>query len=302
MATIKNIDLNHLNVFTKIVESGNLTRAAQILGLPKSRVSRILSQLERDLGVQLIHRTTRHLQTTEIGRQFYERCKTPLTGLEEATAQLTENSKELQGRIRLTAAQDFGSALLAAPIDEFSRLYPNIQFEVILSQESLNLVQESIDIAIRIGRLKDSGLKAHKLAEVSLILVASPLLLEHRPALTQIEDLVNYPCLGFQAFSSRGWTFRNGKEKRTLKVSPDLISNNPEFNLKLAVRGRGIALLPDYICKDHLQSGTLIHLLKNWRGEPVPIHLVFPYQKQMPHHVRRFADFLLTRLKAALDH
>ncbi|MBX3042014.1 MAG: LysR family transcriptional regulator [Bdellovibrionaceae bacterium] len=298
---LKSLDLNHLTVFTKIVESGNLTRTAHVLGVPKSKVSRILSQLERDLGVQLIHRTTRHLQLTDMGQRFYEKCQGPLAGLEAAAAHLRENTDDIQGRIRLTAAQDLGSTLLPGPIDEFSRRYPKIQFQVILSQESLNLVQESIDIAIRVGELKDSRFKAHKIADVSLILVASPRYLETHAPLATLSDLEKAPCLGFEALKGRGWVFRNGKEKRSFKIEPAVMTNNPEFNLKLALKGRGVALLPDYICRESLQSGSLVHLFKNWKGDRVPVSLVFPYQKQMPVHVRKFADFLLSRLKTDLS-
>lgn len=298
---MKSLDLNHLVVFTKIVESGNLTRTAHVLGVPKSKVSRILSQLEKDLGVQLIHRTTRHLQLTDMGRRFYEKCQGPLAGLEAAAAHLKENATDIQGRIRLTAAQDLGSTLLPGPLDEFSRLYPKIQFEVILSQESLNLVQESIDVAIRVGELKDSRFKAHKVADVSLILVASPRFLEAQNPPATLSDLTKVPCLGFEALKGRGWVFRNGKEKRSFKIEPAVMTNNPEFNLRLALKGRGVALIPDFICREALQSGSLVHLFKNWKGDSVPISLVFPYQRQMPIHVRRFADFLLTRLKTDLN-
>ncbi|HRO67281.1 MAG TPA: LysR family transcriptional regulator [Pseudobdellovibrionaceae bacterium] len=295
------LDLNHLTVFMKIVESGNFTRAARALEVPKSKVSRTLSQLEKDLGVQLIHRTTRHFQLTDIGRGFYERCRGPLAGLEAATVDLKESLSEIQGRIRLTSAQDLGSTLLPGPVNEFSRLYPKIQFEVILSQESLNLIRESIDIAVRLGELRDSGCKAHKIGHVSLILVASPQFLESHSSLTDLSDLENAPCLGFEALKSRGWVFRNGKEKRALKILPAVSTNNPEFTLRLALKGLGVALLPDYICRDFLQTGALAHLFKDWKGETVPVSLVFPYRKRMPVHVRKFADFLLARLKSSLD-
>ncbi|MBX2988369.1 MAG: LysR family transcriptional regulator [Bdellovibrionaceae bacterium] len=296
------MDLNHLSVFVKIAETGSLTKAAQALGQPKSRVSRILSSLERDLKVQLIHRTTRHLQLTDIGKRFYEHCKGPLAGLEEAARDLSDCTQEVQGRIRLTAAHDVGAMLLPPIIDDFSRLYPRVEFEIILAQESLNLVRDSIDIAIRIGQLKDSSLKSHRVADLMLILVASPGFLESHPVPNQLSDLGVLPCLGFEAVRGKGWTFTNGREKRTLRVDHAIVANNPEFILKVALRGRGVALLPDILCRDHLQNGKLVHLFRSWHGEPVPINLIFPYQKQMPHHVRRFMDFLLNRLRASLGH
>lgn len=293
-------DLNHLVVFEKIAETGSLTKAAQSLNLPKSRVSRILSSLERDLGVQLIHRTTRHLQLTDLGRRFYSNSQGPLTGLIEAARDLSECNNEIMGLIRMTAAEDFGLSLLPPLIDEFNRLYPKVSFEVVLAQESLNLVQESIDVAVRIGALKDSRMKAQKVGDIQMILVASPEFVETRAPMNQLSDLLNAPCLGFSVTQNRGWTFTNGREKKTLKIEPLISSNNPGFALKLALRGRGIALVPDYLCHDHLKNGQLVHLFRSWRGEQVPVSLVFPYQKQLPPHVRRFADFLIGKLRAAI--
>lgn len=294
---MKSFDLNHLTVFTKIVETGSLTKAAKTLQQPKSRVSRILSNLERDLGVELIHRTTRHLQLTEIGKRFYERCRGPLTGLEEAARDLEDCTTEVQGHIRVTAAQDFGNTLLAPMIDEFQRSYPKVTMDLLLTQESLNLVEQSIDLAIRLGALKDSGLKAHKVADLNILLVASPVWLEANPTLHQLEDLEKVECLGFLPFGSK-WTFQNGREKKVLKITSRLSTNNPELILQFALRAKGPALLPDYLCRSHLQAGSLVPLFKSWKGSSAPIHLVFPYQKQMPQHVRRFADYLIPKIRA----
>ncbi len=297
---LEKIDLNHLAVFAKIAESGSLTKAAQNLGQPKSRVSRILSALEKDLGVQLIHRTTRYLQLTDIGQRFYDHCRGPLAGLEEATRDLSNCTEEIQGKIRITAAQDFGLALLPMMIDEFSRLYPKVFFDVNLSQESLNLVQESIDIAVRFGPLKDSGLKVHKVGDIHLALVATPEFLSSRPPLNQLSDLVEAPCLCFEASRQKGWSFTNGRERKMIKIKPALTSNNPDFLLKMALRSRGVALLPDYLCREALKSGRLVGLFKTWRSEGIQVSLVFPYQKQLPQHLRRFTDFLLHQMGTAL--
>jgi DNA-binding transcriptional LysR family regulator len=294
------IDLNHLTVFAKIVESGSLTKASLALHQPKSRVSRVLSALERDLGLQLVHRTTRHLQLTDIGRRFYEHCKGPLAGLEEATRDLADCAEDVQGVIRLTAPQDMGTSVLPTMIDEFSKMYPKIHFEVVLAQESLNLVSESIDVAIRFGPLKDSSMKAQKVAEISLILVASPNFIETQPPLNQLSDIMNLPCLSFEATKGKAWSFNNGREKRTLKVKHTMIANNPEFLLKMALKHRGVALLPDFLCRDHLQTGALVQLFRTWKSDVVPLSLVFPYQKQLPYHIRRFADFLKIRLQATM--
>lgn len=294
---MKSFDLNHLGVFVKIVETGSLTKAAQALQQPKSRVSRILANLERDLGVELIHRTTRHLQLTEIGKRFYERCRGPLSGLEEAARDIEDCTQEVQGHIRMTAAQDFGNTLLAPMIDEFQRIYPEVTMDLLLTQDSLNLIEQSIDLAIRLGSLKDSGLKAHKVGELGINLAVSPVWLERNAPLNHLEDLEGVDCLGFIPFQNK-WTFHNGKEKKTIKVKSRLSTNNPEVSLQFALRARGPALLPDYLCRSHMQSGALVPLFKTWKGVTAPIHLVFPYQKQMPQHVRRFADFLIPKIKA----
>lgn len=294
------MDLNHLIVFVKIVETGSLTKAAVALKQPKSRVSRTLSSLERDLGAELIHRTTRHLQLTDIGRRFFDRCRGPLSGLEEAARDIANCSQEIQGHIRLTAAQDFGNHLMAPIVDEFLGAFPRVSIDLLLTQEPLNLIEQSIDLAIRIGNLKDSSFKALRVAELGMLLVAHPGWVERHTSVNHLDDLEKVDCVGFLPYGQK-WTFQNGKEKRTIRIHSRVATNSPDLALQFALDGKGPAILPSFICRKHLQAGSLTGLFRSWKGPAGAVHLVFPYQRQMPPHVRRFADFIVPRIRAQLS-
>ena len=268
--------------------------------MPKSRVSRVLAALERDLGVALMHRTTRRVALTDEGRRFLDRCHAPLESIEEAARSLASQGEALRGTIRLTAPQDFGNALLPPILDDFLALHPAVRIEVVLAQDYVDLVQGSIDVAIRIGPLADSRLKVRKIAGTRLSLVASPTFLESAGPFSQLADLVRAPALSLTHQHRRGWVLTNGKARQILRVEPIVVANDPELLLRMALRNRGVALLPDFACEPHLRTGRLTRLFRTWRGEGASIQLVHPYRKSPPAAVGRFGEFLATRLRAAI--
>lgn len=168
---MEQLDLNQIRTFVKLVQSGSFTKAAEVLRQPKSRVSRRLAALEKDLGVQLIYRTTRQFQLTETGRTYYERAQGLIDGLESLSLEVNEATTEVSGVIRVTASDDMGLKYLPIILDEFSKLYPRIRFEIVLSQAYVDLVKESVDVALRIGALKDSSLRVRKVGFLKNILV-----------------------------------------------------------------------------------------------------------------------------------
>ena len=169
---MEQLDLNQIQTFVKLAQAGSFTKAAQILRQPKSRVSRRLAALEKELGVQLIYRTTRQFQLTETGRAFYEKAQGLIAGLEALSAEVSDTTTQIAGVIRITASDDMGVKYLPPILDEFSRLHPQIQFDVVLTQSYVDLVKESIDVALRIGHLKDSSLRAKKVGSLKNIFIA----------------------------------------------------------------------------------------------------------------------------------
>ncbi len=297
---MEQLDLNQIRTFVRLVQLGSFTKAAEVLRQPKSRVSRRLAALEKELGVQLIYRTTRQFQLTETGRSFFERAQGLIEGLEALSSEVSDATTEISGLIRITASDDMGVKYLPTLLDEFSRHYPQIRFEVFLSQSFVDLVKESIDVALRIGTLKDSSLKARRVGYLKNILIATPGLLERFRGWDDVAQLESIPFVGMSNVSKIE-VFRVS-DGRPVKFKPNFMftANNPAMLLELALLGKGIALVPEFLCVDHLKSGRLVHIHKTLHGKEIPLHIVTPEQKETPVKIKKFSEFLAKRLKEIL--
>lgn len=294
---MNSIDLNSLRVFVKIAQANSITKAAHNLRVPKSKVSRVLMNLEKALGQQLFHRTTREMRLTTAGKKILEKSQPAIEALEQLNTQKSDNI--LEGLVRVTAPVDIGIRLLPKLIADFRELHPKVYVDVLVSQETIDLVRESVDIAIRFGKLSDSSLKAQKIGSLSLILVASPKFLERQLRLKKIQDIAQLPCLGLSALRQK-WILQDGKNKITISIENVVEANDPAVLLELALLEQGIAFLPEPLCRDAIHAGTLQRIFREWQGESMPVHLVHPYKKEMPERVRHFLDFLLEKLSLTL--
>jgi DNA-binding transcriptional LysR family regulator len=294
---MEQLDLNQIRTFVKIVQAGSFTKAAEVLRQPKSRVSRRLAALEKSLGVQLIYRTTRQFQLTETGKAYFERSRSLIEGLEGLTHELSDSTSEVSGLLRVTASDDFGVKYLPPLLDEFAKQYPRIHFDVLLTQSYVDLVKESVDVAIRIGVLRDSSLRARKVGSLKNILVASPGFLERHRIGDEIAQVTNLPFVGMNRRAVDLFRISDNK-KITLKTKPVFESNNPQVLVQFALLGRGIAFVPEFLCAEYLREGRLVHLFKSYHGAEVPVSLVTPDQKEVPMKVRKFTEFAAKKLRA----
>jgi DNA-binding transcriptional LysR family regulator len=290
------IDLNQILIFTKVIETGSFTKAAKLLNQPKSRISRRLAALENSLGTQLIYRTTRQLQLTETGKDYYRRCAPLIQDLENANNAMTSHSEEISGTLRITAPEDYGKYILATLIDDFTRKYPKVRVEVVLSGAYLDLVKESIDIAFRIGNLKDAAMKSKRVGTIVSIPVATPGFLEKQPLITKPEHLSQVPCLSFRFGPRNQWRLRREKQDMKVKVQGPVMANSPEFIYHCTLLGRGVGLVPEFLCAEALQSGRLVQVLRGWTSEETPVHILTPAQKDIPLKTKAFMDFASERL------
>jgi len=285
------LDLNQILIFVKVVESGSFTKAAELLKQPKSRISRRLAALEKSLGAQLLYRTTRQMQLTETGKDYYRRCAPLIRDLEDTNNALSTQAEEISGVLRMTAPVDYGKFILAPVVNDFLRQYPKIRIEMILSDDYLDLVQESIDVAIRIGSLKDASMKSKKVSPITFILVASPAFLEKNVILTKPEQLEDLPCLSFHFGDQCHWRLLKDKQSVKVKIATPVVAGSPEFICQLAILGRGVALLPEFLCEEALKAGKLVHVLKGWSAQPISVQLLTPAQKNLPARTKAFMDF-----------
>lgn len=292
--------MNQIRTFVRLVQAGSFTKAAEVLRQPKSRVSRRLSALEKELGVQLIYRTTRQFQLTEMGRVYYERAQGLIEGLESLSTEVSEATAEVSGLIKITASDDMGVKQLPLILDEFSKQYPQVRFELLLTQAYVDLVKESVDVAVRIGILKDSSLRVRKVGIVKNIFVATPGFLERY---RQWEDLSQFSSLPFVGLTvmPKLEVFR-GAEGKKMTLKPNLVctANNPAMLVEMALLGKGVAFVPEFLCVDHLRSGRLVHIYKSLRGNEVPVSIVTPEQKEVSLKVKKFSEFAAKRLKEIL--
>lgn len=280
--------------FVRVVEAGNITKAAEQLNTVKSAVSRRLSTLESRLGVSLITRTTRTQTLTEHGKSYYQQCLRLIADVEEAEASLKNSHSALSGTIKLAVPLSFGLKHLHKPIQAFKAQHPNIMLDIDFNDRRVDLIEEGFDLAIRIAKLEDSSLIAKRISQIKIVLSASPEYLAKHPTINTPHDLFEgHEKLHYKAQPDM-WQFQSPTgEKTHVKVPAHLISNNGDFLCQAAIAGAGLIYTPDFICYQAIQSGQLIPILsEHLSNNEIPIYAVYPQTRHLSQRVRQFIDFL----------
>lgn len=291
-----------LRTFVAVVNTGSFARASEKLGMSRAMTTKHVQTLEAELGARLLNRTTRKLSTTEAGRAFHARAERVLADLDEAEQAVADVSSSPKGLLRAAAPMSFGFRHLGPAIAEFMRECPDMAVELSLNDRMVDLVDEGLDVAVRIGRLAESSLVARRVGSARLIAVASPEYLARKGKPKSPADLAWHDCLDY-TLSTTGpeWRFvdRDGKEARA-RVAGPLKANNGDVLLEAALAGRGIALSPSFIAAPDLAAGRLADVFApDWIGEELPIHAVYPAARHLSVKVRRFVDFLAARFAKA---
>ncbi|WNG25945.1 LysR family transcriptional regulator [Cystobacter fuscus] len=282
------MDLNELLVFAKVVQAGSFTAAARGLRMPKSTVSRKVSELEERVGAQLLQRTTRQLRLTEVGQAYYEHCARIVAEAEQADLVVTRMQAAPHGLLRVTAPLTF--SILGPIVTEFLRRYPDVQVEMVCSDRTVDLVDEGFDLAIRAGKLADSSLMARRLGNIERVVVASPDYLRARGTPKTPRDLEKHDCLLFgSSREANHWALRSGSKSVEVQVPTRLAVNEPDMLRGMALAGAGIALLPNIACAEDVTSGRLQHLLPDWAASETPVHAVYPSSR---HHAPKVMAFV----------
>ena len=284
-----------MTVFVKVVEQGSFARAAERMNMSTSAVSRHVAELEAHLDTRLLNRTTRRISITESGQGFYERTLQLLADLEEAETAASGTNARPRGTIRLTCSINFGVPHLAPAIGAFQARYPEVLFDVSASDRFVDLVEEGLDLAIRIGDLGNPNLIARKIGQMQLVTCASPGYLKLHGTPKRPEELVKHNCLTYEyAAVKNQWPFRD-KQGHDLKilVAGSVHANNGEMLASIAAEGVGIAHEPDFIVNPLLKSGRLVPILANYRPPPYNIYAVYPSRRHLSAKVRAFVDFLV---------
>lgn len=290
-----------LTAFAKVVESGSFVAAAGRLGISVSAVSRHVAELEAHLDVRLLNRTTRRLALTESGGAFYERCVQLLADLDEAEQSASATAVTPRGTLRLSAPVTFGERHVAPAIAAFVERYPDMRFDVELSDRAVDLIEEGFDAAVRIGAIGSQNLVGRGVGATTMVCCAAPEYLRRRGEPKRPDDLAAHECLTYEyASQRRTWLFRERDgSARQVKVSGAVHANSGRFLAALAVEGHGIACEPDFIVGPELRTGRLVAILRAFQPGPSTIQLVYPSRRHLSAKVRTFADFLRERFARA---
>jgi DNA-binding transcriptional LysR family regulator len=291
-------DLNALPLFAAVAEAGGFTAAAERLGVSKARVSLDVARLEARLGVSLFSRTTRRVVLTEAGEALYARCVPLLRDMQEGLAQAGA-SAELAGTLRISAAVDYAAHTVSRAVAAFAQKHPRLRIELRTTDRVVDMLEEGIDVSLRMGWLRDSSLRAVRLGGFDQYLVASPRYLAAAPRLARPEDLAQHDWVEFTLMRSPlTWKFTSAQGRtRTARVKSRLATDSVSALRGLLESGCGISALDEFSAADAIRAGRLVRVLPTWALGRGGIHAVFPPGRHMPAKVRAFIDFYVAWLK-----
>jgi DNA-binding transcriptional LysR family regulator len=288
--------LEEMRNFVRVVEAGSISKAAEQLGVAKSGVSRRLVELETRLGMRLLNRTTRRSSLTEAGKAFFEGAVKLIGDVEELNARTADSDASLEGTLRLAAPLSFGLCHLSPAIDVFMREHPELKFNIDFSDRQIDLVEQGVDLAIRIADLEDSSLQARRICPVRMLFCASPAYLAQHGMPGEPSDLEHHQVLQYDVGGGSLLRLIDSKGKeQAVRTRPRMVANNGDFLRDLAVSGHGIILTPSFIAWQAIAAGGLVPVLPKYRTPQHSAYAVYPPTRYLSQRVRSFIDFLVER-------
>jgi DNA-binding transcriptional LysR family regulator len=289
--------LTQLRTFVRVAERGSFSAAACDLQVTQSTVSKAITALEQSLGVRLVNRSTRSVSLNETGSAYYQQCRRILSELDEADAAVARLQGHISGTLKIAAPVPFGLTFISPRVARFHALHPGLQVELDMDDRALSLVEENIDVAIRLGDPGTPGLVARRLGESCFVAVASPAYLAARGVPVRPKDLSGHNCLAY-TYQSDCWEWRTGRGmSRAVSVDGNYRSNNLLALKDAALAGIGIARLPHWMVDAEIKSGALRRILGEYHLPSFGIHAVFPSARQIPAKVRAFVEFMREELR-----
>ncbi len=294
--------LHALQVFVAVADAGSFARAAARLRLSPPAVTRAVAALEERLGARLFSRTTRSLAITDVGQRLLASARQILADLETAEQEAVGAAAAPQGHLVVTASVTFGRTALAPVVCAFLDQYPNVSAAVLLLDRVVNLVEEGVDVAVRIGHLPDSSHTARRVGAVRRLLVASPGYLDQHGTPEAPSDLHRHAVIALTGLMPRGdWRHLDGGRTTSLALRPRLELNDAVAAIEAAQAGHGITLALSYMVSEEIRDGSLVPVLDGFALPPEPVHLVYPEVRLLAPKIRAFVDFAAPRLEAFLE-
>jgi DNA-binding transcriptional LysR family regulator len=290
--------LRAMATFVSIADQGSLTRAARKLATSLPTVVRTLAALESELGLRLVNRTTRRLALTEEGNDYAAQCRAVLAAVAEGEQRLMDRTSVARGRVVVTAPSPFGGRFVAPAIAEFLTRNRGVSVELLLLDRVVNLLEEGVDLAVRIGHLPDSSLVAVRAGQTRRVVCASPSYLAAHGRPKRPSDLSRHACLRFSgAGPFQDWELRRGTRPRRVSVAGPFDTNQRDAQILACEGGLGLGQFLDYQVTDALRAGKLERVLESFEPVPLPIHVVYPHARHASARVRALSLFLVERLR-----
>ncbi|OOV88711.1 LysR substrate-binding domain-containing protein [Oceanospirillum linum] len=279
-----------VNEFVAVYETGGFTSAAQQLSCSTAQVSRQIGKLENRLGSKLFYRTTRKVSATEAGQIYYQHCRQILDALDDAERALTDLQASPRGRLKITAPVAYGESHITPLLNNFMQHYPELELQCLLTNQTIDLITDSYDLAIRLGRLSDSSMIARRLSSRRLYVCASPDYIHRHGEPHTLSELSHHICLqGTLDY----WRFRTDGQERSLRIQGRIRCNSGHALLDAALKGLGIVQLPDYYVEHALKEKTLVSLLESYQCEDEGIWALYPQNRLLSPKVRLLVDYLI---------
>lgn len=295
-------DITNLALFAHVIEAGSFSAAARQLQMPKSTLSRRISDLEEELGVRLLNRTTRKLYLTDVGREFLVHCQTVVAAA-NAAEQITQFVQEKpRGKVRISSPYPISQSLLVQILPAFMERYPDVTLDLVMTNNPVNLIEQQVDIALRVRpEIEESSLIARELLPSASALYASPTLIAEYGTPKEPTDLMNWPALSMHFSSGRyAWQFSGpANEAISLSLQPRLITDDLWMLREAARHGQGVVALPTYLCHEYQALGYLQRVLPAWKLPVGKLHMVYPYRRGLLPAVRVLIDFLVAEMPKA---
>lgn len=294
------MDLNDVALFVQVVKAGSFAEAARRAGMPSNTASRRVQELEEQLGLRLLHRSTRRLTLTDVGESFYARCAEQVETLADAAFELSEGSHMPSGKVRVAAAADFLNLFQLEWVANFLSAHPKVRLEFILSDSRADLVAEGIDVAFRGGAVTEPTLVARRVGSTRACMVASPEYLAARGTPKSLDELAEHDCLAMPPPSGRGvWRLDGPEGKSEVPVNGRFSANSANALLKASLAGLGIALLPTSLTSREVQDGNLVEVLPDYGVKGQDLYVVYLSRRHLPRAVSAFIEFAAAKLVAS---
>lgn len=285
--------------FVRIVDSGSLSSAAESTGQSTASLVRSLAALERHLGVRLLNRTTRRMALTDEGEAYLAWSRRMLADVDDMEQRLQAQDGNIRGLLRLTAPVEFGQRYFAPLVYEFMKQHAELRVELTLSDQLMPLIDQRLDLALRIGHLPDSSMVARQVGATRLLTCASPAYLQTAPPIDNPAALSSHPCITLAA-QGRHWYYQQNGKELVQEVAPRLICNQIRAASLACVQGLGVTRLMHYQVADELADGRLVRVLKHFEPKTLPIHLIYPHALQLSPRVAAFVEWAVPRLQELL--